>query len=354
MNEPIKHHYIPQFILRNFNKEGNRVCYWNIENNKLEERSTSSIFMEKNLYRNNDYSDEPTKIERKFSQLENEISQLIKNNILNREVITLTRAEAFKLRNFLFLMSFRIRARMQQYRDQNFTPDTKEYLSSYVKNENYEKLWLEELNNILDAKSIENVLNADADSIMKEQAFSFKSFYYLTFVKTKEQNFLLGDVYPTAEIDISLINDSPEKTFLHFLYPITPNLMIILNNVIFKKQYEAINKSMKDIVDIDTIIMRSKIKGNCIFEPIPHYAKPNQYSLDDIFEYHLKQIKNSEVLYINSLILNEAKKGIIFKNKYGIYDSIKYYEALLNIQNSRKNDYRPLLLEILDKNQKNK
>ena len=169
MNEPIKHHYIPQFILRNFNKEGNRVCYWNIENNKLEERSTSSIFMEKNLYRNNDYSDEPTKIERKFSQLENEISQLIKNNILNREVITLTRAEAFKLRNFLFLMSFRIRARMQQYRDQNFTPDTKEYLSSYVKNENYEKLWLEELNNILDAKSIENVLNADVDSIMKEK-----------------------------------------------------------------------------------------------------------------------------------------------------------------------------------------
>lgn len=75
MSEPIKHHYIPQFILRNFNKEDNRVYYWNIENKKLEEWNTSSIFMEKNLYRNDDYLDEPTKIERKFSQLENEISQ---------------------------------------------------------------------------------------------------------------------------------------------------------------------------------------------------------------------------------------------------------------------------------------
>ena len=191
MNEPIKHHYIPQFILRNFNKEGNRVCYWNIENNKLEERSTSSIFMEKNLYRNNDYSDEPTKIERKFSQLENEISQLIKNNILNREVITLTRAEAFKLRNFLFLMSFRIRARMQQYRDQNFTPDTKEYLSSYVKNENYEKLWLEELNNIL-------MLNLLKMFLMQMQTVLWKNKHFLQIIllsyicKNKRTKFFVG------------------------------------------------------------------------------------------------------------------------------------------------------------------
>ena len=42
MSELIKHHYIPQFILRSFNKEDN---YWNIENKRLEEGNTSSIFM---------------------------------------------------------------------------------------------------------------------------------------------------------------------------------------------------------------------------------------------------------------------------------------------------------------------
>lgn len=44
------------------------------------------------------------------------------------------------------------------------------------------------LNNILDAKSIENV-SLMQDNIMKEQSFSLKSFYYLTFVKAEEQIF---------------------------------------------------------------------------------------------------------------------------------------------------------------------
>ena len=35
-HEPRKHHYIPRFILKNFNDENKQVNYWNIENNRLE------------------------------------------------------------------------------------------------------------------------------------------------------------------------------------------------------------------------------------------------------------------------------------------------------------------------------
>ena len=41
--EPKRHHYIPQFILRNFQDENSQVSYWNIENSKLEKRNTSNL-----------------------------------------------------------------------------------------------------------------------------------------------------------------------------------------------------------------------------------------------------------------------------------------------------------------------
>ena len=43
--EPKRHHYIPQFILRNFQDENSQVSYWDIENSKLEKRNTRSVFM---------------------------------------------------------------------------------------------------------------------------------------------------------------------------------------------------------------------------------------------------------------------------------------------------------------------
>lgn len=38
MSKPIprRHHYIPRFILKNFNDENGQVNYWNIEKNQLE------------------------------------------------------------------------------------------------------------------------------------------------------------------------------------------------------------------------------------------------------------------------------------------------------------------------------
>lgn len=50
--EPIRHHYIPQFILRNFcfNDRGD-LFYYDKENSKTSVKNTRDIFMVRNLYR---------------------------------------------------------------------------------------------------------------------------------------------------------------------------------------------------------------------------------------------------------------------------------------------------------------
>jgi hypothetical protein len=50
MSEPIKHHFIPQFILRIFLDE-NQINYWNIKTSKFERRNPKSVFMRKNMYK---------------------------------------------------------------------------------------------------------------------------------------------------------------------------------------------------------------------------------------------------------------------------------------------------------------
>ena len=45
MSEAKRHHYIPQFILKNFLDNKGQVFYWDIEKEVSERRNPKSIFM---------------------------------------------------------------------------------------------------------------------------------------------------------------------------------------------------------------------------------------------------------------------------------------------------------------------
>ena len=67
--EPIKHHYIPQFILRSFLGEDGLFYYWDNDNKYLSKRNTKSVFMNNSMYRSEEINPEnPVEVENNLSK----------------------------------------------------------------------------------------------------------------------------------------------------------------------------------------------------------------------------------------------------------------------------------------------
>ncbi|MDE7323849.1 MAG: DUF4238 domain-containing protein, partial [Lachnospiraceae bacterium] len=76
--DPVKHHYIPQFILRNFCfDDRSRLYFYNKKTSKTIIRKTKEIFMIRNLYRDDiNNIDNPMKIEKDIARFESEVAQI--------------------------------------------------------------------------------------------------------------------------------------------------------------------------------------------------------------------------------------------------------------------------------------
>lgn len=332
MSEPIKHHFIPQFILRNFLDE-NQINYWNMKTVKLERRNPKSIFMRKNLYKDvENHPDEIMAIEKKFAVLEHEVSNLITNKILDKKEIRIIRADNELLRRFLFLLGFRSENRKRQYRDKLFDPITIETLKPFLKNSDYVDLWLKELNEILDLKSFEELQsNKEISTVIKMDLQNELSVYYMSFVETRGQEFILSDIYPTTEI-FPIDMTSKTKIDLHAFFPISPNRVLILNHVMFRKDRKI------DEPVINAMRNFSKIGPTINEIPRVKYVKKGTFSPGDQYTYTVRKIYRDEVSYINSLYLNEAKDGFIFNEFSKVSKSIQNYNAVESYK--RKNDFQ--------------
>ena len=51
MKEAVRHHYIPQFILRSFCGDNGCLSYFDISQQRIVEKKTEEVFMTRNLYR---------------------------------------------------------------------------------------------------------------------------------------------------------------------------------------------------------------------------------------------------------------------------------------------------------------
>lgn len=332
-NEAKRHHYIPQFILRNFTDENGQLEYWDIRNNKLEKRNPRSVFMNWNMYRDEEnHKDNPTLIESSLSIFEQEIAELINKKMLSGNEIILTRTELESFRIFLSLLSFRSDLRMNQYKDKQFNPATLSILKKYEKDENFENLWkmeIEELSKCRTYKQIED--SKVIDSIIKTDFLTDLKGKYMTFVDARGGDFLISDVYPTLEIfpisqDINI--------HLHCLYPLSATRLLLLNHIMFKQEtYDSMFETMKKF---------SQIKGDLIAPPKNYYTNGMLYNQSDRFIYRVRKIYGSDVEYINALLLNEARVGLAFKNRARVLDSVEAY----NMRKDGKKDYTLLANEL--------
>lgn len=316
-NEPKRHHYIPQFILKNFVDSDEKLFYWKIDKKELIHSYTRFVFMNLHMYRDEiNHIDQPTFIEKSLAVFESDMAKIFQKLNEGNEVILL-RKELEALRIFLCLLSFRSDLRMEQYVQNRFDDATRNILKQYAVNEDYADLWKREIEELSKCRSYQQIKDSHIiDPIIKQDLENALTGYYMTIVDARGGAFLITDVYPTLEI-FPLSNGC--NIHLHCLYPISPTRLLLLNHIMFRPDANPAHEIM---------IMRSisQIKGSLIIPPTNKYVKgPRYHDLNDEYRYKVRKIYSSDVEYINSLLLNEARIGIAFNNAEKIIPSVQAF-----------------------------
>ncbi len=162
--------------------------------------------------------------------------------------------------------------------------------------------------------------------------------YYMTFVTPRGQDFILCDIYPTAEI--YPVGFSGANLYPHFLFPISPNLMLLLNHIAFRPDV------LPGLPMTNNMVALSRIKGSAIIPPRPHYIVNGEINKEDLYTYKVQKIYSEDVVYLNALMLNETRHGFSFRDVSRIGHSVKRYQTNEKTKAHNKNDYSEFLNNI--------
>lgn len=223
-NIPIRQHYIPQFILKNFSNDNKTVKYFDIVENKNKIIEIRNVFMEKHFYDDKiNHIDFPQKIENDLSKYESEIAPIIKR-FLEKDSFYLTTEENEKLKLFFAIMAFRNKnAKLAII---NYSDDTIEKFKQYQNDLNFEDFWKRNLGYIVNCRSITEVLrhkeiDVTIKNFMLRDCFGLKGIYFLLYEKRGDISFIIGDAYPT---DIRGDN----KIHCYSYFPISPDRLVLV------------------------------------------------------------------------------------------------------------------------------
>ena len=227
--EPIRHHYIPQFILRNFACDNDKkfACYYDKNTKSVSTRELREVFMERNFYRDEiNYKDKPVQIEDDLSVYEREVSELIKAKFLDKRKIELTKEEDSKLKLFFAIMSFRNINAKEQFSNK-LSQESKDFYKHFQKDENLEDFWKRNLGHLVKCRSMKDAANhPEIDPPIKlfmQRDTNALYGKYIIVVEPKEgDGFILGDCYPLVFTGDYL------RLPLYDVCPISPNRAIII------------------------------------------------------------------------------------------------------------------------------
>ena len=227
--EPIRHHYIPQFILRNFACDTDRkvACYYDKESQSVSEREIREVFMERNFYRDEiNCKDKPVQIEQDLSVYEREVAELIKSKFLDKRKIELTAEEDSMLKLFFAIMSFRNVNAKEQFSDKA-SKEFKDFYKYFQGNEDLEDFWKRNLGHLVKCRSMQDVANhTEIDPpiklFMRRDTYSIFGKYIIVVEPKNGDGFILGDCYPLVFTGDYL------RLPLYDVCPISPNRAIII------------------------------------------------------------------------------------------------------------------------------
>lgn len=286
---PIKHHYIPQFLIRPFCSDKGTILYYDINTKSTSERKPEEIFMERNLYRdfiNN--PDDPVQLEKDFSKLESDASCIIKRLSEDDDVVILKEEEE-RLRIFFAIMGLRSKRALDQFLDE----DSSDFYGKYQKDGDFSDFWKRNLEGIVECSSIKEIMNSTKiDQPIK--LFMFRDLvgltngiYTMLVERRGNEDFLLSDCYPLV---IEGSSEDGLKVPEYMFFPISPKRAILL----FARGIEYASKAASGFdgkffknPSLSNDGKKLRIRKNYIYEP--------------------------DMRWINDLIFENACEGVVLQ-----------------------------------------
>ncbi len=302
--EPIKHHYIPQFILKNFCFDENRsqLFYFNKKDSKIVKRKIKETFMVKNLYRDDiNNPDEPTKIEKDLARFESEISKIITERFLKKDEIIITLEEDEKIKLFFAIMAFRSKITSNKF-GTGASDECKEFYSVYQKNGDLSDFWKRNLGNVINCRSLKEICNHKGiDKPIKiffqRDMFGYFGLYFVVAERRGTTDFIISDAYPTI---ISGVSDRGIQLHMYYIFPISPNRIILL-------AANGVQGASRKLTVFSSEVLK----------------KPKWNPYNNSLTFRVKKVYENEVKYVNSVLINEAYEGFVFRDKSRIAISVE-------------------------------
>ena len=287
--EPIKHHYIPQFILRNFCFEDKRLYYFDKQTGCFSVKDTRDVFMARNLYRDeiNCVAD-PVKIEKDLAEYEREIAQIIKERFLSGREVYITPQENEMLKLFFAIMGFRSLNAKRSF-DDSSSLRSKTYCKSYQPDGNTLDFWKRNLGYIVQCRSFEEVWNhPQIDDPIKVFSHRDTVGYFGKYIAIAEasmpNSFLIGDTYPVV-VNGVLPNGLPLP--MYDIFPISPQRVLFMAS-------NGVQGTPRDVLFLREFL----------FQPPKYDESAN------LLRIRVKKLSTDEVQYLNKGIVKSAKLGV--------------------------------------------
>ena len=287
--EPIRHHYIPQFILRNFACDTDRkvACYYDKESQSVLKCEIREVFMERNFYRDEiNCKDKPVQIEQDLSVYEREVAELIKAKFLDKRKIELTAEEDSAIKLFFAIMSFRNINAKAQFSDKA-SKEFKDFYKHFQGNEDLEDFWKRNLGYLVKCRSMLDVVNhPEIDPpiklFMRRDTYSIFGKYTIVVEPKEGDGFILGDCYPLVFTGDYL------RLPLYDVCPISSSRAIIFAS-------RGVDHTPQDVLALRPGVF-----------DLPEISKNGSYTIVT------KRLLLEEVQFINREIEKNSHKGFIF------------------------------------------
>ena len=229
-NESYRHHYIPQFIIKNFTEDRDGwIFYYDKSSDEISLKHSSEIFMYRNLYRDEiNNPNDPTKIEKDLSVYEREVSEIL-NRFLVGDDFVITVDEEEKVKLFFAIMAFRSKTTSKKFRAQ-LSEQSKEFYSFYQEDGNMTDMWKRNLGALVKCRSIKEVMDSkDVDDpikvFMMRDSFGIFGLHLVIGERRGKEDFFLSDVYPLSFEGESINNI---RITMYSIIPSSPSRVLIM------------------------------------------------------------------------------------------------------------------------------